>query len=52
MSDFSFVDHGSAVVVTCKGIYEGAKWSGTLGFMRVWLKKDGHWKIVAGSVSK
>ena len=49
MSDFIFVNHGDAVVVTCKGFYEGPKWSGTLKFMRVWLKKDGRWQIIAAS---
>jgi len=49
MSGFEFTDHGGAVVVTCKGDYQGPQWSGTLHFMRVWLKKDGQWKIVAGS---
>jgi hypothetical protein len=49
MSDFAFVDHGNAVVVTCKGTYEGPQWSGALKFMRVWLKKGSRWQIVAGS---
>ena len=52
MSDFQFVDHGTAVVVTCSGTYAGAQWSGTLKFMRVWLNKDGKWQIIAGSISK
>ena len=38
-----------AVVLTCEGVYEGPQFSGTLKFMRVWLKKDGRWKIVAAS---
>ena len=49
MSDYELRDHGTAVVVTCKGKYEGPRWSGTLRFMRVWLKRDGKWKIIAGS---
>jgi Domain of unknown function (DUF4440) len=50
MSDVEIVDHGEAAVVTCKGSYEGPQWSGTLKFMRVWLKRDGRWQIIAGSV--
>jgi hypothetical protein len=50
MSDFEIIDHGEAAVVTCKGSYEGAQWSGTLKFMRVWLKRDGSWQIIAGTV--
>jgi hypothetical protein len=52
MSDLQIVDHGLAAVVTCKGTYEGPQWSGTLKFTRVWLKKDGRWQIIAGSVSE
>ncbi|HEY8278197.1 MAG TPA: nuclear transport factor 2 family protein [Bdellovibrionota bacterium] len=52
MSDFQFVDHGNAVVVTCKGTYEGPAWSGALKFMRVWCKKNGGWKIIAASLLK
>jgi hypothetical protein len=49
MSDFIYRDHGSAVVVTCQGTYEGPQWSGTLKFMRVWVKRGFRWQIVAGS---
>jgi len=52
MSDFTFTDQGMAVVVTCKGAYEGPQWSGSLRFMRVWVKKGASWKIVAGSTEK
>jgi len=51
MSDVKVVDHGAAAVVTCRGAYEGPHMSATLKFMRVWLKKDGRWQIIAGSVS-
>ena len=50
MTDLQIVDHGSAAVVTCTGHFKGPQWSGTLKFMRVWLKKDGRWRIVAGSI--
>ncbi len=49
MSGFQFVDHGHAVVVTCKGAYEGPQWSGSLSFMRVWLRTKNGWQIIAGS---
>jgi hypothetical protein len=51
MSDLTILDHGAAAVVTCRGRYEGPGASVTLRFMRVWVKLDGHWQIVAGSVS-
>jgi ketosteroid isomerase-like protein len=52
MRDMKIVDHGIAAVVTCQGIYEGPQASVTLKFMRVWVKKDNRWQIVAGLVSK
>jgi hypothetical protein len=53
MSDFEYIEHGPMlVVVKCTGTYESPKWSGTLKFQRVWFKKDGQWKIVAGSTLK
>lgn len=51
MRNFVLVEHGPAVVVTCEGLYEGPQFSGTLKFMRVWLKEDGRWKIIAASTS-
>jgi Domain of unknown function (DUF4440) len=52
MRDLQITDHGVAAVVTCTGTYEGSQWSGTLKFMRVWLKRDGRWRIIAGSVTQ
>ena len=49
MSDFKTVEHGPAVVVTCQGHYEGDQFTGTLKFMRVWLKEGDRWRIIAGS---
>ncbi len=49
MSDYQIFDHGTAVVLTCKGTYESAKWSGSLKFMRVWMKIDERWQIIAGT---
>jgi hypothetical protein len=46
------VDHGNAAVVTCTGHFKGPQFTGTLKFMRVWLKKEGRWQIVAGSISR
>jgi uncharacterized protein (TIGR02246 family) len=50
MTDMQIVDHGNAAVVTCKGLYQGPQFTGTLKFMRVWLKKNNRWQIVAGSI--
>ena len=50
MSDFRLLEHGPAVVVTCTGVYEGPSGSHTLKFMRVWLKHENDWQIIAGSV--
>jgi len=51
MDDLEIREHGNAAVVTCKGTFEGPGWSGTLRFMRVWLKTSGRWQIIAGSVT-
>ena len=51
ISDLKIIDHGNAAVVTCKGSYEGPQFTGTLKFMRVWMKKNDRWQIVAGSMS-
>jgi hypothetical protein len=50
MSSMKIVDHGAAAVVTCKGTYEGSQGRTTLRFMRVWLKKNNRWQIIAGAV--
>ena len=51
ISDMKILDHGTAAVVTCRGTYESPPSSVTLKFMRVWVKKNNYWKIVAGSIS-
>ena len=51
ISDMKIIDHGTAAVVTCRGTYESPPSSVTLKFMRVWVKKNNYWKIVAGSIS-
>jgi uncharacterized protein (TIGR02246 family) len=51
MSELKIVDHGVAAVVTCTGTFEGPRGTATLKFMRVWLKRDGRWQIVAASVA-
>jgi len=51
MTDMQIIEHGSAAVVTCQGTYEGPQSSTKLKFMRVWLKKNDRWQIVAGSIS-
>lgn len=50
MTDMTIVDHGDAAVVTCEGTYEGQHGTHHLKFMRVWAKKGGRWKIIAGSM--
>ena len=50
MSGFNIVDHGTSAVVTCTGLYEAGGKSFTLQFMRVWMKKETGWKIIAGSI--
>jgi len=52
MSELKIVDQGAAAVVTCRGTYTTPKSTFTLRFMRVWLKKNNRWQIIAGSVSK
>jgi hypothetical protein len=51
MREMKVVDHGAAAVVTCEGTYEWAQGSVALRFMRVWLKQDGRWRVIAGSVA-
>jgi Domain of unknown function (DUF4440) len=51
MSDTKIIDHGTAAVVTCRGVYEGPTMSAALRFMRVWLRKNNRWQIIAASVA-
>lgn len=51
MSDMKIIDHGDAAVVTCRGTYEGTDGNFSLAFMRVWVKKDNRWRIVAAAIS-
>jgi ketosteroid isomerase-like protein len=51
MSEMEVTEHGTTAVVTCTGAFEGAS-KVTLKFMRIWQKKNGRWKIIAGSVSE
>ena len=44
--------YGAAVVVTCRGTFQTDSEPVTMKFMRVWLKQNGRWQIIAGSVSK
>ena len=39
MSDYEYIDPSGAVVVHCKGKYEGAQWSGSLEFVRLWFRQ-------------
>ena len=52
MTEMEIVEHSdAAAVVTCKGTYEGPSGTITLGFLRVWLKRDGCWQIIAVSMA-
>jgi Domain of unknown function (DUF4440) len=52
ISEMNIIEHGPSVaVVTCKGFYEGPQFTGSLSFMRVWVKKNSRWQIAAGAVS-
>jgi hypothetical protein len=51
MTNVEIIDHGDAVVVACEGAYTHAQGVHKLKFMRVWLKKNGTWQIIAGSIS-
>jgi ketosteroid isomerase-like protein len=48
--DLKIVEHGHAAVVTCTGHFKGPQFTGSLRFMRVWLKRGERWQIVAGSI--
>ncbi len=48
MSDVHVVDPGDAAVVTCTGKYSAERETFTLRFMRVWLKRNGRWQVIAG----
>lgn len=53
MSDYVIIPHGpDAAVVTCTGAFEGKMGAFTLKFMRVWVRNNGRWQIVAGTVAK
>jgi ketosteroid isomerase-like protein len=51
VSDLKIIDHGTVAVVTCTGSYEGPQFTGILKFMRVWMKKNDRWQIIAGSIA-
>src|SRR5919197_2291129 len=51
ISDLEIGEHGNATVVTCTGRFIVEPFSGAVNFIRVWLKKDGRWQIVAGSIA-
>jgi ketosteroid isomerase-like protein len=52
MSNMQILDHGDTAVVTCKGTYVTEGRTMVLKFMRVWLKKQGRWRIIAATVSR
>lgn len=50
MSDMKIVEHGSTVVVTCQGEYEGPNGAIVLKYLRIWARKSDGWRIVAGAM--
>jgi len=52
ISNSHIMDHGAAAVVTSHWTYEHAQGRFTLKFMRVWMKKNNRWQIIAGSISR
>jgi ketosteroid isomerase-like protein len=50
MRDMRILDHGVGAVVTCDGTYESPEATTTLRFLRVWLKKDAGWRIIAVTI--
>jgi len=52
VNDTLIVDHGSAAVVASRWTYQNSQGRFTLKFMRVWMKKNDHWQIIAGSISR
>src|SRR5262245_29432810 len=51
VNDTQIVDHGNTAVVASRWTYENAQGRFTLKFMRVWLKKNDRWQIIAGSIA-
>jgi uncharacterized protein (TIGR02246 family) len=51
-ADMRIVDHDTVAVVTCTATFEGPQGTLTLKFLRVWMRKDARWQIVAGSVAR
>lgn len=49
MSEMEIIDHGPAAVVTCVGSYTGPLWTGRIRFMRVWVKREQRWQVIAGT---
>jgi uncharacterized protein (TIGR02246 family) len=52
IAEMQIVDHGSVAVVTCTGTFEGPQGTRSLKFLRVWMRKDARWRIIAGSVAQ
>ena len=51
MRDMQVIDHGDVAVVTCVGHFVGPQFTGDLRFMRVWQRRDGHWRVIAASTA-
>ena len=42
---------GDVAVVTCIGHFAGPQFTGDLQFMRVWQRRDGHWRVIAATTT-
>ncbi|HKD09431.1 MAG TPA: nuclear transport factor 2 family protein [Bryobacteraceae bacterium] len=51
VNETQIVDHPGAAVVTSRWTYENDQGRFTLKFMRVWLRKNDRWQVIAASIS-
>jgi hypothetical protein len=52
IADMQIVDHDTVAVVTCTGTFEGPHGTLSLKFLRVWMRKNARWRIIAGSIAQ
>lgn len=52
MKNMKIVDQGAVAIVTCKGEFKGPGVNVAFNFMRVWMKKNRRWQVVAASIAK
>lgn len=51
VTDMKILEQGDTAIVTGYGNYEGPDGRLAMNFMRIWVKKEDGWKIVAGSMT-